>query len=392
MENNIPIEEGLADDIVGDYEYEAPQRQKKEFLPWHRPRKQFVRDRQWRNEIASLVNANRPLNDVIKYLGLPGLDLLDLRYFHNTICEQHNLNLRFLGFNTAAAPNNEAQTEFNLCRDEVKSLKWIDPLSDVIRDDFRLVGNPNSKAFKETFKSGPYDVVNLDLCDGFAKHPPGHLEGTHYDAISRLLSIQARNKNPWLLFLTTRVRNIDIHQVTLDRLLEKYRDNLLNCEAFRQKSAEHFSIENNDDLLEKIQTESGLTNIFLTGICKWLLSNTIIQTPPTKVKLTSVIGYRVVQDTTHEDLISLAIKFEPCSTTAVDPLGLANYQENGPTECELSPNFVAKVANRKDADNILSMNEELHNEMITSMADLLSLARYDTGAFQTWVKDGCPAQ
>ncbi|WP_415878162.1 PP_RS20740 family protein [Methylomonas sp. TEB] len=392
MENNIPVEEGLADDIVGEYQYEAPQRQKKEFLPWHRPRKQFVRDRQWRSEIVKLVEAAPPIDGVIKYLGLPGLDLLDLRYFHNTICERQNLKLRFLGFNTAAAPNDEAQTEFNLCRDEVKRLEQIDPLSDVIRDDFRLVGNPNSKAFKETAKLGPYDVVNLDLCDGFAKHPPGHLDGTHYDAMSQLLSIQARNKNPWLLFLTTRVGNNDIHRDVLDRLLDKYRENLINCTAFREKSFEHFSIQNNDDLLNAIQTEPGLTNIFLTGICKWLLSCSINQTPPTKVKLISVFGYRVSQDANHEDLISLAIKFEPCSTAVADPFGLANHQGNRPTECELSPNFVAKVANRKDADNILSTNDQLHGEMITAMADLLSLARYDTGAFQSWVNAGCPAQ
>jgi len=391
MENNIPLEEGLADDIVGEYLYEAPQRQKKEFLPWHRPRKQFVRDRQWRKEILRLVEANRPLDDTIKYLGLPGLDLLDLRYFHNTICEQHNLKLRFLGFNSAAAPSSDAQSEFNISRDEVKKLSLVDSRSEVIQDDFKLVGKVNSKAYQETLKFGPYDVVNLDLCDGFAKHRPGSLEGTHYDAMSQLLSIQARNKNPWLLFLTTRVGDNHIHSDTLAKLKEKYCDNLINCDAFKKESIEHFLIENDDDLLKAIQTEPGLTNIFLTGLCKWLLSCSINQTPPTKVKLTSVIGYRVAQDASHEDLISLAIKFEPCSTAAADPLGLANHQGNRPTECELSPNFVAKVANRKDADNILSTNDQLHGEMITAMADLLSLARYDTGEFQAWVQAGCPA-
>lgn len=392
MENNIPLEEGLADDIVGEYQYEAPQRQKKEFLPWHRPRKQFVRDRQWRQEIVKLVEANRPIDGVIKYLGLPGLDLLDLRFFHNTICEQQNLRLRFLGFNTAAAPNDEAQTEFNLCRDEVKNMHFIDPISDVIQDDFTLVGNTNSKAFKETLKFGPYDVVNLDLCDGFAKHRPGDFRGTHYHAMTQLLSIQARNKNPWILFLTTRVGNNHLHQDTLAILKEKYRDNLIKCDTFKQKSIEHFSIEDEKDLCNAIQTEPGLTNIFLTGICKWLLSYAINLSPPTKVKLTSVIGYKVEQNAKHEDLISLSIKFEPCFIAATDPMGLAGHQENKPTECELSHNFVPKVAKRTDADNILSTNDVLYREMVTTMADLLSLARYDTGAFQNWVNAGCPAQ
>lgn len=391
MQNIQLPEEGLADDIVGDFEYEAPQRQKKEFLPWHRPRKQFVRDRQWMSEIKDLISKQKPEDGTLKYLGLPGIDLLDLRYFHNTICQPNELKLRFLGFNRAAAPNNKAQTELNISRDEVKRLPWVDHISDVIQDDFKLVGNVNSKAYRETLKFGPYDVVNLDLCDGFAIQAPGELEGTHYNAINQLLSIQARYKNPWLLFITTRVGKNHINQDALEKLLNNYRQNLSECTAFRDASSTHFSIVDNDGLLHALEAEDGLVNVFLTGICKWLLGCALGQTPPTKVSLKSVIGYRVAQDAVHEDLISLALKFEPSFIAAIDPIGLANHSANKLNECELSPRLVTKVAKRKNADKILAEDDGLHLEMINAMAELLNLARYDVSEFHNWITAGCPA-
>jgi hypothetical protein len=65
-------EQSLADDIVGDGTYEASAPEQLKFLPWHRPRKQFVRQRQWSAEIERLLD-DCPITDgKLKYLGLPG--------------------------------------------------------------------------------------------------------------------------------------------------------------------------------------------------------------------------------------------------------------------------------------------------------------------------------
>src|SRR4051812_14989998 len=100
----MPPEEepGHADDIVEIRSYEAPLPVKRTFAPWHRPRKQFVRDHQWKVQINSML-ADVPTEDgTLKYLGLPGADLLDLRHFHSEVCLPQNIGLRFLGFNSAA--------------------------------------------------------------------------------------------------------------------------------------------------------------------------------------------------------------------------------------------------------------------------------------------------
>lgn len=155
-------------------------------------------------------------------------------------------------------------------------------------------------------------------------------------------------------------------------------------------SSTHFGIVDSDGLSQAIETEDGLINVFLTGICKWLLGCALGQNPPTKVKLKSVIGYRVEHDATHEDLISLAIKFEPSFIAGDDPIGLANQSVNMPDECELAPRIIPKIANRSDADKCLDEDEGLHNEMTTAMAGLLELARYDVPEFHRWVQAGCP--
>src|SRR5581483_595570 len=139
-------QEGHAEGIFGTNLYEAPVPPKRDFLPWHRPRKQFVRDRQWREQIDFLLNDIELEDNVLRYLGLPGIDLLDLRYFHSKLCEPKQIRLRFLGFNNSAHPTSELQPELNVSLDEVRRLSLVDPRSDVVWDDFARLANENSLA------------------------------------------------------------------------------------------------------------------------------------------------------------------------------------------------------------------------------------------------------
>src|SRR5688572_2250608 len=137
--SNETEEAELMDDEFPLIAYEAPSREKKPFLPWHRPRKHFVRHEQWQQQIENLVDAGQVEDQTLRYLGLPGTDLLDIRHFHRTLCEPKDLMLRFLGFNTAAHPQDVGQTELNISLDEVRKLPRVDPRSDVIADDFCLL-------------------------------------------------------------------------------------------------------------------------------------------------------------------------------------------------------------------------------------------------------------
>lgn len=385
MQNPPPDDEGFADGIVGAVAYEAPLPQKKDFLPWHRPRKQFVRHYQWCEQIEALLPAIQADGRALKYLGLPGVDLLDLRYLHDQVCQPRQIQLKFLGFNSGANPLSNAQTELNISLHEVRKLAFVDPVSEVIGDNFCLIANESSMAWDKTMQFGPYDVINLDLCDGFGVHEPGVLEDTHYNALSRLLSLQARKKNPWLLLITTRIGQEHVHPDVLEKFIQKFIDNLRDCQPFQLASANNFSIADEAALRTAVGSPRGVATVFLTGLCKWLLGLAIGHT--SKIEVKSVIGYRVVPNAEHEDLVSIALKFEPTFVPTQDALGLANHQPNLPDECVLATKALKRVAKCVDADAVLAKDCELNRAMEAATAGLLELARYDVQEFYAWLNN-----
>lgn len=387
MNDALPNEEDHADDIIEMIAYEAPMPSvAKVFLPWHRPRKQYVRHYQWCHEIIRMISGTPPVGGVLKYLGLPGLDLLDLRHFHTAVCQAKNVELRFLGFNSSARPTSKAHTELNVSLDEVRRLPRVHPMSDVIGDNFARVANQDSIAFRKARELGPYDVINLDLCDGFGAQAPGTLDNSYYEAVRSLLALQSRTMNPWLLLLTTRVDKPNINAAVLQALLGKYIANLAQCTPFREASRDHFAIETAEALNAASDTPAGLIPVFLTGLCKWFLALALEHQPPTSVELRSVIGYRVDNGAEHEDLVSLALKFTPTFFPANDPLGLAIQPVPAPDECSLATRALKRVAKRIDADQKLAEDASLYNSMANATEHLLGLARYDVEAYKTWLQ------
>jgi hypothetical protein len=387
MNDADPSDEEHADDIVEVVSYEAPMPSAaKDFLPWHRPRKQYVRHHQWCHEIVRMIGETPPVGGVLKYLGLPGLDLLDLRHFHAAVCQAKNVELRFLGFNSSARPASKAHSELNVSLDEVRRLPRVDPMSDVIGDNFARIANQDSIAFRKARELGPYDVINLDLCDGFGAQAPGTLDNSYYEAVRSLLALQARSMNPWLLLLTTRADKPNVNEQVLQALLGKYVSNLAQCVPFREASRDCFDIETADALNAAAGTPAGLLPVFLTGLCKWFVALALEYQPPTSVELRSVFGYRVDKGAAHEDLISLALRFTPTFVPAGDPLGLANQPVAAPDEGTLATRALKRVAKRIDADKKLADDAVLLQSMVDATAHLLGLARYDVEAYKVWLQ------
>jgi hypothetical protein len=379
----------LAEGIFATREYAAPQSPaKKDFMPWHKPRKHFVRDGQWREQIELLLpeiesevcRGGRPLT----YLGLPGTDLLDLRFFHERVCIPKELGFLFLGFNTAAQPRSSEQTEMNVSLDEMRKQPLVAVKSKVLSDDFRKIGNKKSVAYIHTFDTGPFDIVNLDLCDGFAADPPG-VDDNLYVAMNTLMTLQARRKTPWLFLLTTLVGEKHIHDDALEVLLKKYLQNLSDGADFRAASAKHLSIGDAEEVHRTITTDKGLADVFLTGLCKWLFGLALIQRPPVSAELKSVIGYSMYSQVSM-DLVSLAVKFSPLHVPAEDPTGLAGPPVEPPSETRLASKIPGRVARRINADVFLAERPELLQEMQNAQAGLLEQARYNVDDYHTWVQ------
>ncbi|OOW63292.1 hypothetical protein Xlen_02375 [Xanthomonas campestris pv. leeana] len=366
--------------------YEAPlPSPTRAFLPWHRPRKQFVRSRQWEGEIQKFFD-DFPLEDeaVISYLGLPGVDLLDLRHFHEKICEQRQRQMRFLGFNSGAGPGTEEHQDMNLSLDEVRRLELIDEQSEVLWDDFVLLAERDSRAYARALHHGPYDIVNLDLCDGFGKHQAGSVKNTYYNAIASLLQIQCRQPKPWLLFLTTRADAPTVDANVLQAVTTKYRQNLADHIDFKNLSAAKFNIATEAELAAALSTTPGHLRVFLTGLSKWLISLALQCTPKIGVHLVSAMGYKVVKNADEVDLISLAFRFVPSEAPIADPVGLVASTIKPPDEAPLALKALNKIAGLKDIDKLLASNNSLREEMVADMGRLVRAARYDENEYSQW--------
>ncbi len=376
----------LASGIVGVQEYTVTVPPKKGFLPWHKPRKQFVRNDQWCHYIGEMLDEIPATNSTLTYFGLPGVDLLDLRYFGRVICDPRSLKLRFLGFNDAAHPQSGDQAELNISLDELSKSASFDPMSEIVPDDFRQLVNENSIAWQKTLEFGPYDVVNLDLCDGIGAQASGQINETYYNAVSKLLAIQARKKTPWLLLLTTRVGKEHVHADTLDRLSQLYEENLKNCTDFRKASAASFKINDDVSLQKSKQKNVGLQKVFLVGLCKWLLRFAVGQNPPSKMVVKNVLGYRIMKNAEVEDMVSIAMRFDPSHDALQDLIRLASVPPAKLDECDLATNALKRIKSLMNVDEYLSSQTIVRDEMIDAMCRLLEAARYDVNEYLVWVK------
>jgi hypothetical protein len=147
-------------------EFAPPRRS---FRAWHRPRKQVVRQIQWGSEVDWLLSRKPDDDRSFRYLGLPGVDLLDIRYFYARFCKDGSHRLRFLGFDQSAKPGSRYRDALNVSLDEVRRLEHVETISDVVGDDFRRLADNRSIAWALAKQLGPFDVVNIDLCGYMVK-------------------------------------------------------------------------------------------------------------------------------------------------------------------------------------------------------------------------------
>ena len=365
--------------IFGDSEYVRPQTEPKEFKPWHKPRKQFVRREQLSALLLRLYERRKP-GDPLRYLGLPGTDLIDLRYLHEQLCRANDRPLRFLGFNTEAQPGNPAHVQLSVSLDEVRRLPNVDTQSDVIHDDFRRIGNPKSIAWSRTRQIGPFDVVNIDLCDGLASDPPQSDESV-YKALAQLMAFQVRNPNPWLLLVSTRIRHGMFDADAEKQLVDLFHKNVNTCEGFAEACEQLLELDAKS-IDPATCSEADLLKLMTVAIGKWL--SALVQVhAPSRVELASTHGYRVDPVAAQEDLISLALRVEPVITTSPDALS-----PTAPTpedECMTAKAILRRSAHRLDVDTILEQQTDLHEELIGETERLLADARYEVEGYRAWL-------
>jgi hypothetical protein len=141
--------------------------------------------------------------------------------------------------------------------------------------------------------------------------------------------------------------------------------------------------------LKKAQKDDvGIQPLFLVGLCKWLLKLAAGQNPPSATEVKSVLGYRVLKHAKIQDMVSIAVRFDPTHGAIKDPSNLASIQPTKLDECDLATKALKKVADLLDVDEYLESEKEIFDEMVEAMCKLLDAARYDVDEYRKLLRLG----
>lgn len=392
------IDSDLSDGIVPD---ELPKHSslsatlRRDFKPWHRVRKQFIRERQWNHEICFWAKRylRREVTRPIRCLVLPGEDLLDVRCLWRGL-QNEGCELRFLGFNNSAVAQDRRRL-LDVAENAVTQLSKICKDSHVTSDAFQSIAKKATSAFQSLRNYGPFDVVNLDLCDSLIpRGKPGEMEA-NYSALHQLLCFQLeRQRTPWLLFATTQIDRESANQPEISKLAQPLRENCnqhANFATALERLIPRAAFESPDHALDISELDvNHLTSLFGVMLGKWLMRPLAQSSPRCSVKLLPSYHYTIRPDT-NVAMLSVGFLITPHFAPPVDATGVSTVQANArefPDEVESAVDLVTVAAGIRDVDRILADEADLKDALKNSSADLLAEASYDRDEYLRWVADG----
>lgn len=386
---NSEMEDDELYDIVGNFNnLKLPSSETKKFKPWHHPRKQWVRAKHWCNYTEKLIKKfQNNSNNILTYLTLPGEDLLDIREIR-AVCERNGFSIRYLGFNTAYSNNSDSEIEIN--HHDLMAMPSVHSESHIERDRLELVSNSASVAFQRFDRAGPFDVINIDLCNSIAVHSSKSEDITYYDMIKSMMDYQFKFRtDSWLLFLSSSVSSEEINTDAIEAFINIVNDNIARSADFKAVLLNLLNEENPD--LRNIFSEAGsekLVSLFGVSFCKWLLSICVTSVPKWSLHLEDVCNYNIQKG--KSKMISLVIRFDREFLNSPDRYGLAKYSNKVDTavnEVNLGINIVGKMHKNIDLDSYLTQEKQILENMKNASANLLEQARYSRGEYLEWCKN-----
>jgi len=378
--------------IQPEAEHAEPKPKPKDnFLPWHKPRKHWIRRNQWAAGAVDLINRlglggqQRPLN----YISLPGPDMLDVRAIHHA-CASVGAQIQFLGFMTG---EDSERTELNISLDEVLSLPGVSSESTVLLDALQSLADPKSVGYAKAEQYGPYDIINIDLCKSVGGAPPLDQQAGCYAALQRIIELQRRKRppeQPWLLFLTTRGNmqsvQADARAAFFDCLIrnvEKHED------IVRPALQDGLGITPEQLALLGAGTPPAGVNFepaFAAAVGKWILQLLGVA-PAGTLSLLPTSCFYGIRNPGMNDMISLGFLCQTIVAPAADPSGLAPAgvpQQIFPTEPEAAATMIRLVQQMQNVDVVLGQDSGTYAQAVEDAAEFMGTARFDIAAYRIW--------
>ncbi|PCI46345.1 MAG: hypothetical protein COB49_08550 [Alphaproteobacteria bacterium] len=367
-----------------------------EYMPWHKPRKQFVRGKQWIHHSRSRVEdlqcrgyfqGNVPL----KYLTLPGPDLIDIRLMID-LCAEMGVKLHYTGFCTDT-DNQQIRLRQNISQFRASNNDVVAPGSDVHKVALQGIVHMGSSAHNELLKGGPYQIVNIDACTPLLT---GDVDATGrlIDAVKFIIEFQVNSEAvPWILLLTTPLQRENITDGFLDRLNAQIKENYNASEDFAKKLKESFEDgEELDAFLARMSAEHGCNflNIATLGISKWLVH--LGEAGNCRVKKLNGFCYSTFgEHPLLPNMISVCYLFEKQERALNDRSGITRNIENQINLPNQDDHIRAlnKSFDMTNVDQLLKNDHALYETMIVETMRLLSDIGYDVEqegkSYREWI-------
>lgn len=358
-----------ASDVYGYVGNEGQADTGRNFDPWDKPRKQWIRDKQWWSEIRSHLIDSAPDRPLLKYLGLPGESLLDVRFFQERLSGE-NRQLYFYGLISGQPSWQAAQENLSVVLDQAGCHEG----SKVQKHDFDEIREPNAALLAKIKETGPFDILNLDFCDNIIAPSK---KDRRLTAIRNLLEYQCHyHKDKWLLLITTRSSPGSSCGNMFSQLAAVVQKNLGDAEFRAEMVACASSMldESQVSLIEAalIDDEKHI-NIYIMGLVKWIFAVAVGH--HCKARLTTIFRYDSDAEVATSDMISMAIVIEKVPKTTADAYGVVSTAPSPAlSESAMARPIIRKIVSMRSVDQMIKMNPITYAEMAGQKMRLLSSA------------------
>lgn len=393
--DELPDGPGLREDVYGD----SPtpflrQARKMTFESIHKPRKSWVRAKQWNRIMFSLADelSMSGVGYTFRYLTLPGDDFLDVRALYDGL-RPLNILLRYVGVN-AFESGSQRETDARISEASVMRLPKMDGASVLLVDRFEKIIAEKSLLRENILRRHlPFHAVNLDLYDSVLASA-GNDFRYYLESLRAVIARQFETAgHPWLLFVTSRTLAGQMSQRTRDAMSQAIARNIVLYDEFRDAAAsllgvtaaEVVPILSAPEKLDRV-TYSRFTAL---GFAKWLLRIGLGCSRPWTVRVLDSAYYSV--DGAGPDMLSLAFRFEPGPIRVTDTTGLTHNPRPGklPSELDSALGLIGPIAAMTDLDALMADDKTLCAELIEASVKYMDDAGYDVDAYRRWALERC---
>lgn len=355
--------------------------------PWHRPRKQYVREWQWKHYTEILIRTLDKRNALkakqLTYFSLPGIDYFDVEVIAKA-AKAFGLTLELLGFLSEAGNNAPAMARSKLREESLVRKGLIVDTSTTVPCRIQDIVHENGKASRAVKARAPFHVINIDACGSIA--PPSVQPSDRIiDAVHRLVELQFdRMRDPWLLFVTTNVRPDNLSCEVRSKLEEAIRLNAASSEEFMLGAVDCLGDANVNDIEDAFscaKDSSKFQSLFGLGFSKWLLHHA--DSADWDVKCLRFYGYSTSNEANEISIPCLAYEFRPRAKTYPDPIEIVESREPEPVETnDYSMRAIISTQNMEHVDLLFRDYPEMELEYAETQWLLLKNAGYQAAALK----------